>query len=70
MQEECEEIYPAVLHNIMHGSAAERELNNGDTPFLAELFGPSATNKHSGKYNMMFLLTSSKFNVSLTCYLK
>ena len=40
MQDECDEIYSAVLINTMQGNAAGRQLNEADTPFLGIMYGP------------------------------
>ena len=62
MQEDCEEIYPAVLYNIMYGDRVRREISNMDTPVCAQFYGPE-THHHDGKLNMIFLVMLQKLNV-------
>ena len=40
MQEECDEIYPAVLVNTMRGQRVYSYLDDINTPFLTTLYGP------------------------------
>ena len=54
MQDECGEIYSAVLHNTIHGYAAERQLNEANTVFLGMIFGPESQDEN-GKENIVFL---------------
>ena len=54
MQDECGEIYSAVLHNTIHGYAAERQLNEANTVFLGMIFGPESQDEN-GKENTVFL---------------
>ena len=48
MQEECDTIYAAVLHNTMQGNAAKRQLKEADTPFMTIIHWPQRQVK-SGK---------------------
>ena len=54
MQDECDEIYSAVLRNTMHGNAAERQLNMANPPFLGMIFGPESQDEN-GKESIVFL---------------
>ena len=49
MHEECDEIYPASLYNIMYGREAKNELDNTQTPFAGMVYGPES-HGHHGKY--------------------
>ena len=40
MQDECEMIYSAVLHNTLQGKSAKRQLDDGNTPFVGIIYGP------------------------------
>ena len=40
MQDGCDEIYPAILVNILHDQEANRELYDKSTPFFGKLYGP------------------------------
>ena len=51
MQEDCDEIYPAVLVNIVRDQEAYDIMNNPNSPFLARFYGP-APQDQNGK-NMM-----------------
>ena len=53
MQDECDEIYPAVLVNSIYGSYAERKLHEADTPFVAKMYGPQKQNKN-GEYKVLY----------------
>ena len=52
MQDGCEEIYPAVLSNIIDGNEAFRQLNNADGPFVWKMYGPQSQNRN-GKLNIV-----------------
>ena len=41
MQEDCDEIYPAVLVNIVRDQEAYDIMNNQNSPFLARFYGPA-----------------------------
>ena len=41
MQDECDEIYPAVLSNVLRGQDAYDCLENTNTPFLSKAYGPA-----------------------------
>ena len=53
MQDECDEIYSAVLRNTVHAYAAERQLNEANTVFLGMIFGPESQDEN-GKENIVF----------------
>ena len=57
MQDECDEIYSAVLHNTMQGIAARRQLNEADTTFMTVIHGPQRQVKNS-KYNLVLYTNS------------
>ena len=40
MQEGCETIYPARLHNTMHGEEAYKHAEEDKFPYVGEVFGP------------------------------
>ena len=40
MQEGCEAIYPARLHNTMHGKEAYEQAEADESPYVGEVFGP------------------------------
>ena len=40
MQDECDEIYPAVLINILHGRNADMQMHYVHSPFLGKFYGP------------------------------
>ena len=40
MQDDCEEIYPAVLVNAKQGEFAYRRMREINSPFLTNVFGP------------------------------
>ena len=41
MQEGCEAIYPARLHNTMHGEEAYEQAQEDKSLYVAEVFGPT-----------------------------
>ena len=51
MQEECKEIYPAVLVNSLWGQEAKRQWNNINNPFAGKVYGPQLQDKGKGKGN-------------------
>ena len=42
MQDGCQEIYGAVLHNTMQGSEARSKSRDLNSPFLARFYGPQS----------------------------
>ena len=54
MQEECDKIYSAVLHNTLECSAAKRQLNEASTPFLGMVYGPELQDE-TGKKKIVLL---------------
>ena len=42
MQQGCEAIYPATLHNTMHGEKAYKRAEADKSPYVGEVFGPQA----------------------------
>ena len=57
IQEDCDEIYPAVLVNTVNGRRAYNLKNSGDitTRFLIQAFGPRSRDQN-GKYSILFCL--------------
>ena len=49
MQDECDEIYPAVLVNSFQGSRTRKRLEDVNTPFVAIMYGPPRQN-NNGAY--------------------
>ena len=49
MQDECDEIYPAVLVNSFQGSRTRKRLEDVNTPFVAIMYGPPGQN-NNGAY--------------------
>ena len=41
MQDDCGDIYPAVLVNILRGQEAYNALDDTDTPFETKIYGPT-----------------------------
>ena len=40
MQDDCDEIYPAVLVNILRGQQAYNSIDDLNTPFQTKIYGP------------------------------
>ena len=55
MQQVCETIYPAVIHNTVHGKDVKNAAEKTNSPYMGEVFGPPSQQK-IGKTIMFFLL--------------
>ena len=62
MQEDCDEIYPAVLVNIMKGQEAYNNLRNQNTIFQTKTYGPIPQDQNG---NMLLLYALQNFNVCM-----
>ena len=62
MQEGCETIYPAVIHNTVHGKDVKNAAETTTTAYMGEVFGPPSQQKLGKKIHALFCLCSHNFD--------
>ena len=65
MQDGCDDIYPAVLTNIIYGRQARRQLDNIESPFLWRMYGPLSQDRNGKQIMDVLLKNDNVFLVSI-----
>ena len=63
MQEGCDTIYPANIHNTVHGKDASKAAEESNSTYMGEVFGPTLRRKPGKNIKLFFF---KKFHSSLT----
>ena len=53
MQQGCETIYPAVIHNTVHGKDVKKAAEATTTAYMGEVFGPPSQQKLGKKIHTL-----------------